>query len=328
MSKSFIKSLLSVKSLKYLFSFVMLGSLFFLVDLKSLVAAFSQVTLESLGYLFAVTLILLFLSARKWKLFLEAQGADVSVMHLCKLYMVGYFVNLMVPSYVGGDVVRSWYAGKKVGQHQAFTATILERYTGLVAMVSLGLAFIWFVDFVTWQMKLAIILVALGLLVITVLALSPKLLGLFDRIARLRPILKHIQKIQDGLNLARKDHLLVIKAMFWSYAFHCSTVLNVMAAAYAVGWANLPIQDLFVVLPLVLLIGAIPIAPSGLGIQEGAFYFFLTTLGATPAQALGVGLILRAKVYVVALLGGLVWLDIKYRDKKAARELPPELVVE
>jgi hypothetical protein len=230
--------------------------------------------------------------------------------------MVGYFINLVVPSYVGGDAVRSWYAGKKVGQHEAATATILERYTGLVAMVFLAVSFVWFVDLVTIEIKAAVVCVALGTIGVTVTALSPKLIGLLERIKQARPALKHVRKIQEGFHFAKRDKRLLIKAMALSFVFHSATVLNTMAAAYAVGWYNPPVLDLFVVLPLILLIGAIPVAPSGLGIQEGAFFFFLTGLGADPAQALGVGVVLRAKSYVVALFGGLVWWRVKKGEVK------------
>ena len=70
----------------------------------------------------------------------------------------------------------------------------------------------------------------------------------------------------------------------------------------------------FIVLPLILTIGALPLTPSGLGIQEGAFVFFLHGIGASEEQALLIALILRAKSVILALLGGLVF--IKVRKKK------------
>ena len=313
------------KIIKYLFSLLLLSVLIYLVDIRELWAALSQLTLEAIFYLFVLAVLLIYVSALKWQFFLDALGSRVPVFHLFKLYMVGYFINLVVPSYVGGDAVRSWYAGKKVGQHEAATATILERYTGMVAMVTLALAFVWMVDLVTFEIKCAVILVSLGLFVLSVLALSPRLIDQFERISQLRPVLKHVRKVQSGFHLARKNNRLIVKSMALSYVFHTLTVLNTMAAAYAVGWYDPPVLDLFVVLPLILLIGAIPIAPSGLGIQEGAFFFFLTGLGAEPAQALGVGVVLRAKAYVVALIGGLIWWRIK-RSEARVPEVAPELV--
>lgn len=176
------------KFIKYLFSFFLLALLIYVVDLKQLWLALSQLTIPILLLLFSITLLLIYTSCLKWKIFLEALGSDVSVFKLIKFYIVGYFINLIIPSYVGGDAVRSWYAGKEVGQHEAAAATILERYTGFVAMVTLALLFVWIVDVVTWQIKLTVILISLGLAFITFLALSPILVNQLDRITKLKPI--------------------------------------------------------------------------------------------------------------------------------------------
>jgi uncharacterized membrane protein YbhN (UPF0104 family) len=93
-----------------------------------------------------------------------------------------------------------------------------------------------------------------------------------------------------------------------SITFHLLTVVNTVAVATAVGWASPPWGDLFVVVPLILLVGAVPISPHGLGLQEGAFVFFLHSVGATTGQALAIALVLRAKSYVLALVGALGWI--------------------
>jgi len=216
-----------------------------------------------------------------------------------------------MPAYVGGDLVRRWYIGKRVGQHEALTATILERYTGLVAMVGLATLFVWIVDGITFEIQVTVVLAALGLFGLTLVALSEWVVVYLGKFSRLNFIVFHIRKVQAGLRLAKSNKPLLIKTLVLSLLFHCVTVVNVMAAAYAVGWFDPPVWKLFVVLPLILLIGSIPVTPSGLGVQEGAFYYFLHAIGASPAQALGVGVVLRAKAYVLAFIGGLIWLRVR-----------------
>ena len=297
--------------LKLVAAIVMLGLLFAVVDTAELWNALSQLTILGFAYLMFISVVLIYCSALKWKIFLEAFGHNIPVLRLFNLYIVGYFINTFIPSYVGGDAVRSWYVGKRVGQHQALTATILERYTGITAMISLAVVFVWVVQGVTWQIKSAVMLVALGIGVITALALWPKTFSWLNRFSQLKKVLSSVKKIQDGFHLARKQRGLFVKTMGLSYVYHTITVLNTVAAAYAVGWDNPPVSELFVVVPLILLVGSIPISPSGLGIQEGAFVFFLHGLGATTAQALGLALVLRAKSYVLALWGWGIWLGVK-----------------
>ena len=285
--------------------------LLYTVNLEQLLGALANLTWPIAIYLVFLTVVLIVVSALKWKFFLESLGATVRLGHLVKLYVLGYFVNLIMPSYLGGDLVRSWYVGRKVGQHAALSATILERYTGILAMLVLALCFMWFVDLVTWEIKTAVIVLTAVMFVGTFLALTPRVLRVLLRFRYLRPFHRHAEKIQNCFLLVKANPGILKKTLILSFIFHSVTVLNTMAAGYAVGWFDPPIWDLFVILPLILIIGALPIAPSGLGIQEGAFFFFLVGIGATPAQALGVGIVLRIKQYLVALLGGVFWLQMK-----------------
>ncbi len=298
-----------------------LGLLLYLADIERLAAALANLTIEAVVLLLLLSVTLVYISALKWQLFLQVRGMRISAIRLFNLYMLGYFVNLIVPSYVGGDVVRSWYAGKQVGQHQAFAATVLERYTGFAAMLILALMFMWRVELVTLQIKAVVILLALGLVVLSVLALKPGMLERCESLPRFAGAARHLRKVQEALLFAKSKPLLLLKALGLSLLFHCLTVVNTLVAAHAVGWHSCSTQDLFVVLPLILLIGAVPVAPSGLGIQEGAFYYFLQGLGGTPAQALGVGLVLRVKSYALAAFGGLVWLFLREtRDVEGAAD--------
>lgn len=292
----------------YVLAAGMLALLLYLADWQELNAAFQQMTLEALLYLVLISALLIYISAFKWHFFLESFGAQIRISRLCRLYLIGYFVNLAVPSFVGGDAVRSWYAGKIAGQHQALASTILERYTGALAMVTLACVFVWFTPGVTTQITWLIIGVTAALAVMTMIALSSRAMQIVSRVPFARPISKHLLKIQQALQLASRDIPLLCKSLGLSFLFHSVTVINTVAAGAVVGWDNPPLGELFVVLPLILLVGALPLTPNGLGIQEGAFFYFLGMIGASPAQALGIAIILRAKSYLLAMIGWLLWI--------------------
>jgi uncharacterized membrane protein YbhN (UPF0104 family) len=110
----------------------------------------------------------------------------------------------------------------------------------------------------------------------------------------------------------------MLQAFGLSFMFHVMTIVNTVAVARAVGWDGAPWGELFVVVPLILLVGAVPVSPQGLGIQEGAFVFFLQAAGASSAQALAVALVLRAKSYALALVGGVLWLGVRNQEARVA----------
>lgn len=300
-----------VKFVKYAFAIAALIALCFAADTSELWATLRQLTPISLGYLLLISGLLIYISALKWGLFLEHLGERVAIFNLFGLYLIGYFVNLLMPSYLGGDVVRSYYVGKRVGQHEAAAATILERYTGLVAMLLLAAITMWFVSLVTWEVKLAVVVIAVGLVFVTYAALAEWPLRKLEKIAWAAALARNLNKIQAGFHLVKNAPGLLVKALLLSVLYHSFTVLNTVAAGWVVGWTAAPFGDLFVVLPIILLLGALPLTPQGLGIQEGAFFFFLQGVGATPAQALGVALVLRLKSYILALFGAFLFLKRK-----------------
>jgi glycosyltransferase 2 family protein len=292
---------------------ICLALTFYAVDFSELIRTLQKITLPMIVALLVLAFIMVYLSAYKWRLLLAALHQDRASLpssgRLFCHYLVGYFVNLIFPSYVAGDVVRSVRLGRQVGQVNALGAVILERYTGLLAMVILAFAFIWFIPALSYQIMLVVCAMFFAVIAGTVFALHPGTQRVLTFLPKRFAEKLHspITKLQDGFNLVRKEPRVFGPALLLSFLFHSLTIVNTALAGYAIGWTDPMIGELFVVVPIILLIGAIPITPQGLGLQEGAFYYFLQMAGATPAQALGVAVVLRAKSYILALLGGVIW---------------------
>lgn len=300
----------SLQLLKALVALLLVLLLVYWVDLDELLLALESLTWELAGYLLLLSVLLIYISALKWQLFLGALGRHIRVELLFRLYVIGYFVNQLMPSFIGGDALRSWHVGRLVGQHEALAATVLERYTGFVAMVGIALASCWFLPSIGWPVRGGVVLATLILIFVTTLGLSENFMRLLERVTVFKVVVCHGRRVQASFRLVRNQPGLLAKAMGLSLLFHVFTVANTMAAAWAVGWGNPPIAELFVVLPLIMIIAALPITPSGLGLQEGAFMVFLQLLGASPAEALGVGVVLRVKAYFLGVVGGLLWLGL------------------
>lgn len=306
--------------IKLVLALVACLALVLLSGADQLLAALTNLSLLNIFQLLLVSILLVAISSLKWKIFLDTAQRKLSFLKLFSLYLVGYFVNSVFPSYVGGDVVRSWYVGKEVGQAKAAASTILERYSGLVAMVVMSILGLFLAPAVPIGVVWATILCALGLIVLTFAVLSTDFLRFFENIMqrlvgeRIGKLFKKIHTLQSALSDGIKTgptRLLFV--LLLSFGYHLLAVVNTLVAAAAVGWVQVDFVSLMVVLPLILLIGALPISPSGLGIQEGAFYYFLQTVGATPAQALAVAVVLRAKTIVLAVVGGVIWGCSSYR---------------
>jgi uncharacterized protein (TIRG00374 family) len=298
-------------ALRGLLASVLVLAIVYMVPTQELISALSEVSLGDVGILLVLSFLLIAVSVVKWSLFLRHLGISSSFWRLFGLYLIGYFVNVFTPSFIGGDVVRSMALGPQVNRAHAVSATALERYTGIVAMLMMALCACFFSRVTTPQIFLVVVAAVVGCIVATWMILRGWLNALAKRVGLPTKVIRIVETVHEGLLIGARDRDLLLKALGLSVAFHLLTVVNTAAVGMAVGWTEIPWLGLLVVVPLILLIGAVPISPQGLGIQEGAFVFFLHAVGATTGQALAIALVLRAKSYLLALAGGLIWVFTK-----------------
>lgn len=278
----------------------------YVVPFRELLDALAQVSFLDVIWLALISAGLIGVSALKWRIFLRQMGISPSFSRLFSFYLVGYFVNTFSPSFIGGDVVRSLMVGGRVDRARSMAATLLERYTGIISMLCMACLACSVGVPVNSEIVFAVILASVACAAATLVVYYRWYIGLMRFCKIPARIIDSLEAFQEGLRLGMRDNLLFVKALWLSLVFHLLTIVNTAIVGMAVGWTDFSLGSLAAVVPLILVVGAIPISPQGLGVQEGAFVYFLSQVGATPAQALAVGMVLRAKSIVLACLGGLV----------------------
>jgi uncharacterized protein (TIRG00374 family) len=316
-------------SLRFVFAVALLGGMIYLAGTADVLHVLMGIELKYVFCLMFLSAVLIGISCIKWRLFIRAWGHDASLLHLMKIYTITYFYNVFAPSFLMGDLARSYHLGQKLeNQKDAFAATFLERITGLLAMVLLGTGFVAFGARATAGVELAILAVSFIVIVCALICFSESAFNLASRLAvsllrivRLKKPAAKLEtlceEISKAVDLARHNEILFAKAMFWSFCFHFGTVVNTYVAARAIGWSDPDFGGLCIIVPLVLLVAIASLTPGGIGIQEGAFMFLLQRIGATRPESLSVGLVLRAKTMLTALVGWALWMTLK---KSAAKD--------
>jgi len=305
---------------RLLFALFLLAALLHIVHIQQVLDALSHIRLKYIAALVVLTVVLIWISCVKWQMFIRATGHDAAIIPLMKYYTMSYFFNMFLPSSLGGDMARSIQLGIHLKSYKsAFAATFVERLTGFLAMILMGVSFVAIGSHATAGVEAAVLFVAffsvLGALVCFSRTLSGFCFSLAVTLCRrlgLRQAADKLdalfQKVTDSIEFARHDSRLFGKAMILSLLFHLLAVVNAYVCALAVGWQTAEFGSLCMVVPLVLLVSIAPITPSSIGIQEGAFLFFLMRVGATQGEGLGVAFLLRAKVILTACVGGMLWL--------------------
>jgi glycosyltransferase 2 family protein len=245
------------------------------------------------------------LSAWRWQRVLHVFDADAPLRTLASHYFAGQFVGNVLPSTVGGDVLRISRGAATTGSGSvAFASVAIERLSGFIA-----LPLIVFFGFLirpsliegehAW-MALAIAAGSLLLLAVIVLfAASPRLAGRFKENENWTRFIGAVHVGIDRLRHRPRDAFGILGA---AIVYQLSVVSAVLCAAHVLDLA-LPTAAVVAFVPAVAMAQTIPLSVSGFGVREGLLVLFLTPLGVSTGGAVALGLLWYAMLLVVSLFG-------------------------
>jgi hypothetical protein len=306
----------------------------------------------------AIVPVLLVTSCAKWKVLLDAQGCRVPFLFLIRIYLIGYYFSNLLPSMVGGDIVRLYYAGKRIGSHgHAAASVFLERFTGILLLLAL-VAFAPLIrpDLYRHPAVWIPALGAAGLLAALLLMtrMHDPFTRIFDTAARRAGRLtnrvhapaarKALQKVETGLRKAmakaesfhlklatgvavlRTDRVVLWKVILLTILFYLLAGVNVWFAFKTFG-ASPPVWEVIAVLPTAMLVAMIPITLGSLGITETSYVFYFGLLGMPVAQTAAMALLMRLKLVLLGVVGLVAYLTHGERFRRdavrASTGLPP-----
>lgn len=305
---------------------------------------------------FALTPVMLGVSCGKWKLVLDKSGKEVPFGELLRIYFIGYFFSNILPSTVGGDVVRSFYSGKRIGnQAYAAVAIFIERFSGILLLLFL-VVLMPFLRLDLYALPY-IYFPALGALFVLCVTLTlcfaahpvdlcEKTAGVFlsfvdwlttrPVLRRLRGILPAIEKLQNNilgkirkvhkelraaLKAIQYDRVLLAKIVSLTVIFYFLTMVNVYFAYRAFN-VEVSFVAVCVLVPTALFVAHIPVTLLGnLGYFESVFVGFFLLVGIPAAESLAMGLLLRMKMLTLGVIGYIVYLSYKSSSSEESDEL-------
>lgn len=261
----------------------------------------------------ALTLVLL---AVRWRLLLAVLDLRVSVWQAVRLTFLGTFFNAIVPGTVGGDLVKAYYAAKGTGRGAAVLLSIfVDRVVGLAALAGMAavmIVVVWAagaVEFreirpaaVTAGVALAIVAAAAALLFSSRLRGILHLRGLYGRL----PIARHVSAVGESARAYRRQAGKLSIAAGLTFCGQVTWISSILLLGLALG---LPIASYYyyAYVPLIYIIGAVPITPGGVGLIERLYLAFFAA--ANPSTVMALALLARACPIVASLPGALVALS-------------------
>ncbi|MCS7215742.1 MAG: lysylphosphatidylglycerol synthase transmembrane domain-containing protein [Thermodesulfovibrio sp.] len=235
-----------------------------------------------------------YISTLRWKIFLSERELKTS--NLFSLYLIGSFFNNFLPGIIGGDIVKIFMLKEKTGLKQAFASVFMERYTGLAALLSIGL-----ISFCLFYPKLPKNLLIWSVPASFALFLSGSILFLiFGRF-------KFFKLWRDYFFSFN------IKQIFRAFLFSILIQLTVINSVYIIFTGlNLPISffELVIFMPVIILISMLPISVSGIGVREWCFVLFFGSSTGN-SNAIAVSFLWFLSQVFASLIGGIEYLRIK-----------------
>ena len=272
-----------------------------------------QQTLETLGkarfpYL-AVALVLylvgIVVRAYRWQILLSALGIDIPLANLTVLYFVGTFFNNILPTGIGGDVVRVYELSKQSKRPIESVGTVLlDRATGLLVLFLIALmALVFSYHLIAPNIAAAILLLCLGSWAGLGLALKRDWLERWG-LLRIMDKIKQVRELYESVTACG------LKAIGGALAI--SLVFNVLLIAvnYLIALSlgvNIPIWYFLLFIPLISFLLVLPISLSGLGVREGGYIYLFAQAGLSAPLALAMSLLFYALNVVTGLIGGVLY---------------------
>lgn len=249
------------------------------------------------------------LSAARWRLVLGPDDAPPWT-RLLRLYLVGQFFSLFLPTSVGGDAVRAVAVSRGARRPAwAVSSVLFERMLGVAALAAMLALGGWAAPDVfrasagraTLGVGPGPAQVAVGVLLVALLAFAGW--RMTARGGRARALAAEAAALWTGL-AARPA------------AFGAALAASVgVQAAYVAAWAalaaglRLPVGwgEMLVFVPLVSLAAMVPVTVAGIGVREGAWALLLAPWGVPAADAVAFSLLYFLAFCLIGAAGGLVF---------------------
>ena len=276
----------------------------------------------------------------RWRMVLRVQGIHLPLSRAWEISLVSHFFNSFLLGSTGGDLMKAYYAARETHhlKTEAVVTVVVDRLLGLLSMlIFAALMMLPNLKLLEAHRRLA----ALAGLILAMLAGGGLVTGLsfWGGLSRRWPSARNwlrrmpkAETIERSLEACRRfGH----EPMFLLKAFGLSMVLNAICVFQLGSLAsglklNVDPVALFLVVPVVICISALPITPSGLGLRENLYVWMLAVpeIHVPATQALSLSLLAYAGSLLWSVVGGLVYVTFKEKHHLAEVVAPPGVEAE
>ena len=295
------------------------------VNLPQLASRISLASLGWIGLAIGLTFLQIFAGVLRWREIGAQCGAPLATRQAMRFNLIGTFFNQTLPSSIGGDAVRLWLVARGGAGWRAATYSIfVDRAIGLIALAIVVVASLpWSYSLISNPAGRS------ALLFVDLLALAGGL-G-FLVLGRLRWLwlnrwwgTHHIHACAVIANrvIFSRRHGPIVAVL--SITVHVLAVVIAWCVVQSIA-APVSFDQVFQLIPPVMLITMLPISIAGWGVREATMGLAFGYAGLVTSEGVNVSLLFGAVSFIVGAFGGLVWI---FSAEKAEKDAAPIKVLE
>jgi uncharacterized protein (TIRG00374 family) len=248
--------------------------------------------------------------AYRLHLVIQVHGTKLSVAAAYYVNLIALFFNNVLPSSVGGEMVKAYYLYKdSEGSVSVFSAVVVDRLFGLVTMLLISISTIFFLDTAQGSHKImgSIVMMSAATVTLAFLIFNKKVV---DGLCQLHiPLLSAVflEKIRETYRAMYKyrEHKGIIGNCFALTIMGqiAYVIVNFLLAKSLA--MDIPIGFFFFFIPILLIMGVAP-SVNGIGVREALFLFYLTEF-TSAEKALALALLNTLFLIFVGIIAGIIY---------------------
>jgi uncharacterized membrane protein YbhN (UPF0104 family) len=278
------------------------------INFTAIESRLSQISVGWIALAVLITVVQIFIGALRWREISALCKAPLTDLQAFRYNMIGSFFNQTLPSSIGGDAVRLWLVNRTGAGWRAATYSILtDRAIGLIALALIIVASLpWSYGMIADSNgRLALVIVDFAALAG---GLGFLLLGHlpWSWLKTWWPT-KHIHACSVIANQVIFDRRSGPRIAILSLSIHVLAVVIAWCAVRSIA-APANFEQVFMLIPPIMLITMMPISIAGWGVREATMMVAFGYAGLAQTDGTVVSILFGAVSFIVGGAGGLVWI--------------------
>lgn len=297
------------------------------IDLHQLVDLAKRTDRRLLALALGIEILPIVFTTLRWHLLLRPVGLSQSLFRTFHFNYLGLFFNNFLLGLTGGDVVKAILIARGSDRKAGAVLTVfVDRLIGLVMLAGIaGVACALRLGAAEFREAAAIVWGFLAAFTLFCLVYFNRRLRALEWVRRLRRALpgRHLLKELDDAGRAyRGEPAVVAGAALLSLASHACSLGAAWAFSHALGFP-IPLVDVLVYIPVIMMIVSVPVSVGSWGVGEAAFIGFFRKVGMPEPTAVGLSLLVRLGQALWTIPGGL-FLVLDPSERRAVQEAEVE----